>query len=85
MNAIAQTVRAQLARSGSANIANCLLKRGLRKTMMLGLSPVAPDQPAMVGPAWTVRFIPARVLYWIVIVAGCFFTLAFARRYWWGL
>ena len=30
MNAIAQTVRAQLARSGSANIANCLLKRGLR-------------------------------------------------------
>lgn len=60
MNAIAQTVRAQLARSGSANIANCLLKRGLRKTMMLGLSPVAPDQPAMVGPAWTVRFIPAR-------------------------
>lgn len=30
-----------------------------------------------------VRVIPARVLYWIVIVAGGFFTLAFARRYWW--
>lgn len=60
MSAIPEAVRAQLARSGSANIANCLLKRGLRNTMMLGLSPVGPDQPAMVGPAWTVRFIPAR-------------------------
>ncbi len=31
-----------------------------------------------------VRVIPARMLYWIVIVAGCFFTLLFARRYWWA-
>lgn len=60
MKAIPVTVRAQLARSGSANIANCLLKRGLRNTMLLGLSPVGPDQQTLVGPAWTVRFIPAR-------------------------
>ncbi len=57
---IPETVRAQLARSGSANIANCLLKRGLRNTMLLGLSPVGADQPVLVGRAWTVRFIPAR-------------------------
>lgn len=60
MSATPETVRAQLARSGSANIANCLLKRGLRNTMLLGLSPVGTDQPTLVGPAWTVRFIPAR-------------------------
>lgn len=57
---LSETVRAQLARSGTANIANCLLKRGLRNTMLLGLSPLAPDQPVLVGPAWTVRFVPAR-------------------------
>jgi regulator of RNase E activity RraA len=57
---VSEAVRAQLARSGSANIANCLLKRGLRNTMLLGLSPLAPQQPVLVGPAWTVRFIPAR-------------------------
>ncbi len=32
-----------------------------------------------------VRVVPARLLYWIVIVAGGFFTALFARRYWWGL
>lgn len=57
---LCERTREQLARSGSANIANCLLKRGLRNTMLLGLSPVEPGQPALVGPAWTVRFIPAR-------------------------
>lgn len=58
--AVSESIRAQLARSGSANIANCLLKRGLRNTMLLGLLPLSPDQPTLVGPAWTVRFIPAR-------------------------
>jgi len=57
---VPERIRAQLARSGSANIANCLLKRGLRNTMLLGLSPLAAEQPVLVGPAWTVRFIPAR-------------------------
>lgn len=58
--AVPERVRAQLARSGSANIANCLLARGLRNTMLLGLQPLAPDQPVLVGPAWTVRFVPSR-------------------------
>jgi len=31
-----------------------------------------------------VRVVPARILYWTVVVAGCFFTALFARRYWWG-
>lgn len=58
--ALTEDVRAQLARSGAANIANCLLKRGLRNTFLLGLQPMSPEQPVLVGPAWTVRFIPAR-------------------------
>lgn len=58
--ALPESVRQQLARSGSANIANCLLKRGLRNTMLLGLLPLSAEQPVLVGPAWTVRFIPSR-------------------------
>jgi regulator of RNase E activity RraA len=60
VSALSERTRSQLARSGSANIANCLLKRGLRNTMLLGLLPLSPEQPVLVGPAWTVRFIPAR-------------------------
>ncbi|OAV52039.1 dimethylmenaquinone methyltransferase [Enteractinococcus helveticum] len=45
---------------GSANVANVLLKRGFKNVMMLGLSQVSADQPRMVGPAYTLRFIPAR-------------------------
>ena len=52
--------RARLARCGAASVANALLKRGFRNTFLLGLSAVAPGQPPLIGPAWTVRFIPAR-------------------------
>ncbi len=47
---LTERIREQLARSGSANIANCLLKRGLRNTMLLGLSPMdaGPADPG--GP-----------------------------------
>lgn len=52
--------RAMLERTGIAAIANALLKRGLRNVVLRGVQPVSPDQPAMVGPAFTLRFIPAR-------------------------
>ena len=52
--------RDKLARVGTANIANALLKRGLRKTYMLGIAPLSPDQEQLVGPAYTLRFIPSR-------------------------
>lgn len=57
---LSATARETLARVGAATIANALLKRGLRNTMMLGLQPLSPDQPALVGQAFTVRMIPAR-------------------------
>ena len=52
--------RERLARCGAATLSNALLKRGFRRTFLLGLHPVAPDQPVLIGPAWTLRFIPAR-------------------------
>lgn len=52
--------RARLEKCGAAAVANALLKRGFRNTFLQGLSPVAPGQKPLIGPAWTVRFIPAR-------------------------
>ena len=52
--------RDKLARVGTANIANALFKHGLRKTYMLGIAPLSPDQEQLVGPAYTLRFIPSR-------------------------
>ena len=57
---LSTATRAKLARVGSANIANALLKRGFRKAYLLGIAPLSPDQEQMVGPAYTLRFIPAR-------------------------
>lgn len=57
---LSEATREKLARSGAANVSNSLLKRGFRNTFLLGLQPLAADQSALVGPAFTVRFIPAR-------------------------
>ncbi|OOG50379.1 ribonuclease activity regulator RraA [Polaromonas sp. C04] len=57
---LSDETRARLARCGAATLANALLTRGLRNAFLLGLHAVAPDQPALIGPAWTLRFIPAR-------------------------
>lgn len=54
------SVRAQLASAGSATVANMLLRRGLRNVIMSGVQPLAAGQPPLVGPAYTLRFIPAR-------------------------
>jgi len=52
--------RERLSQVGTANIANALLKRGFRNVYLLGLQPLAPDQPRLIGPAYTLRFMPAR-------------------------
>ncbi|MBN8755588.1 MULTISPECIES: ribonuclease activity regulator RraA [unclassified Variovorax] len=57
---LSAAARAKLAQVGSANVANALLKRGFRNVYLLGLSPLSPDQPQLVGPAYTLRFMPAR-------------------------
>jgi regulator of RNase E activity RraA len=57
---LSSKIRDKLSRSGAANISNCLLKRGLRNTFLLGLQPLDIAQATLVGPAFTLRFIPAR-------------------------
>ncbi len=57
---ISEETRAALMKSSTANLANALLKRGFRNTLMLGINPLSPGQPKMIGPAFTLRFIPSR-------------------------
>ncbi len=44
----------------TATITTVLLKKGLRNVWMRGTRPLRPGQPRLVGPAFTMRFIPAR-------------------------
>jgi regulator of RNase E activity RraA len=44
----------------TATITTVLLKKGLRNVWMRGTRPLRPDQPRIVGPAFTLRFVPAR-------------------------
>ena len=44
----------------TATITTILLKTGLRNVWLRGPKPLRPDQPRIVGPAFTLRFVPAR-------------------------
>jgi len=44
----------------TATITTVLLKRGLRNVWLRGTKPLRPGQNRLVGPAFTLRFIPAR-------------------------
>ena len=44
----------------TATITTVLLKKGLRNVWMRGSRPLRPGQPRLVGPAFTLRFVPAR-------------------------
>ena len=44
----------------TATITTVLLRRGLRTVWMRGTRPLSPEQPRRVGPAFTLRFVPAR-------------------------
>jgi regulator of RNase E activity RraA len=49
-----------LSRVSTATITTVLLKKGLRNVWMRGTKPLRPGQPRLVGPAFTLRFVPAR-------------------------
>lgn len=57
---ISEATRSRLMKVGTANVANALLKRGFRNVYLLGLAPLNPQQGQLVGPAYTLRFMPAR-------------------------
>ncbi|MEX2445932.1 MAG: ribonuclease activity regulator RraA [Dehalococcoidia bacterium] len=44
----------------TATLTTVLLKQGLRNVWMRGTVPLTPGQPRVVGPAFTMRFVPAR-------------------------
>lgn len=58
--AIAPDVVATLSKVSTATITTVLLKKGLRNVWMRGTRPIRPGQPRVVGPAFTLRFVPAR-------------------------
>lgn len=49
-----------LRRTSTASLATLLFKRGLRNQYVQGVSCLNPDHPRMVGPVFTLRYIPAR-------------------------
>jgi regulator of RNase E activity RraA len=44
----------------TATLTTVLLKKGLRNVWLRGTRPLMPDQPRLVGRAFTLRFVPAR-------------------------
>ena len=51
---------ATLSHVSTATITTVLLKKGLRNLWLRGARPLKPGQPRLVGPAFTLRFVPAR-------------------------
>jgi len=49
-----------LSKVSTATITTILLKKGLRNVWIRGTRPLQPNQPRVVGAAFTLRFVPAR-------------------------
>jgi regulator of RNase E activity RraA len=52
--------RDRLLAVSTATLTSQLFKRGLRRTFMTGLAPIRADCARFAGPAFTLRFVPAR-------------------------
>jgi regulator of RNase E activity RraA len=52
--------RDKLKTISTATLTTALFKRGFRNTFIAGIHRINPDAPRMVGPAYTMRYIPAR-------------------------
>ena len=50
----------QLLKVSVSTLTTCLLKRGFRNQTLNGIAPINSDAARMVGPAYTLRFIPSR-------------------------
>jgi regulator of RNase E activity RraA len=57
---LSEELRAKFAAVSTATLTSVLLKRGLRNTFIGGIHLINPRAPRMVGPAFTLRYIPAR-------------------------
>lgn len=55
-----EDTRRRLAKVSTATLCTALFKRGLRNQFVQGVQPLNADAGPMVGPAYTLRYIPAR-------------------------
>lgn len=55
-----ESLRAAYLQCSSASISTQLVRRGLRNVAVRGVRPLRRDLPPMVGPAFTLRYVPAR-------------------------
>lgn len=60
MSAMNPETRARLMGVSTATLCTALFKRGLRNQFIQDVRPLNPSRPNMVGPAFTLRYIPAR-------------------------
>lgn len=60
MTEISKDLREVLARVGTSTLTGVLNRRGLKSMTLYDVSPVRPEQPPLVGIAYTMRFIPSR-------------------------
>ncbi|WP_459615832.1 ribonuclease activity regulator RraA [Bordetella sp. 2513F-2] len=60
MTTLSEATRARLAGVSTATLCTALFKRGLRNQFIQDVRPLAAGLPNMVGPAYTLRYIPAR-------------------------
>jgi len=58
--AVAENTIALLSEISTATITTILLKKGLRNVWLRGTKPMRPGQKRLAGPAFTLRFVPAR-------------------------
>ena len=57
---LSDSSKKKLAAISTATLTTVLFKRGFRNTFIQGIHRINPGAPAMVGPAYTMRYIPAR-------------------------
>lgn len=57
---VSDKAREKLKTISTATLTTVLLKRGFRNVFIAGIHKINPDAPRMVGPAYTLRYIPAR-------------------------
>jgi len=60
MTKLTDATRNKLKTVSTATVATALFKRGFRIQMIQDVHPLSPDQPTMVGEAFTLRYMPAR-------------------------
>src|SRR6185312_2930383 len=60
MTNLTDATRNKLKTVSTATVATALFKRGFRIQMIQDVHPLGPDQPVLVGEAFTLRYMPAR-------------------------